>query len=647
MRLLEVRAVPDPSLDRCQGPRTSQSGRDVESPQIAAGMDTNGLGEEKRGGVNRQKSPAAAPPSRETPIRYIYLTFDTPLPTPNAGGGIGDLPSCPDLSRYTNPLTWPKFRKDIMLFLSCIATCITAYAAGAYSQAADLIANELHTTHEGALVGVTTFCLGFALAPMILAPFSEINGRYPVFAVSGVVFTVFQAVCGVVTNLAGMLIARFFTGVGGSVFSTMVGGIITDMYEKEHRNTPMALFSGSVLVGTGLGPLVAAVMVQQWGSDGQKWKWVFWHQVIMDFILMVAIAVLFNESRGGVLLSRKAKTLNKWYEELEGAGVFGIWMQHDLEAAFADRKSEGTYDCSDVEKGMSSSTPGPRRQVPRQRLERIRWIVKEDEERASLTTLITVSLVRPFHFLFTEPIVFFFSLWVSFAWAVLYLTFGSIPLVFSRQYNFDVMHSGLVFAAIIVGSVIATVIGICQETLLKHPEWQKRDQDVTGTESDGTEKGDSRSSHVFWAFVRRRFPVESPESRLYFTCLTSILLPIGLYLFGFSAEPSTHWISPTIAIGLASMGIYYVYLATFNYLADIYRAYASSALAAQSFCRNVLGGIFPLVTGMLIRNLGEDATGGLLGAIATALSIVPWILVFYGERIRRRSKFAIALESSK
>lgn len=223
----------------------------------------------------------APPPDASTAITYLYLTFDTPVPSPNVGeprADNGDLPPCPDLSGYTDPLTWPKTRKGVMVAISCIATCFTAYAAGAYSESADLIAAEFNSTHEAALVGVTTFCIGFAVAPMVLAPFSEINGRYPIFAIAGVVFVVFQAVCGVVTNLAGMLIARFFKGVGGSVFSTMVGGVIADMYEKEDRNTPMALFSGSVLVGTGLGPLVAAVMVERWGSEGQKWKWVFWHQ---------------------------------------------------------------------------------------------------------------------------------------------------------------------------------------------------------------------------------------------------------------------------------------------------------------------------------------------------------------------------------
>ena len=38
---------------------------------------------------------------------------------------------------------------------------------------------------------------------------------------------------------------------------TMVGGVISDLYHAEERNTPMTLFSGAVLFATGLGPLVS------------------------------------------------------------------------------------------------------------------------------------------------------------------------------------------------------------------------------------------------------------------------------------------------------------------------------------------------------------------------------------------------------
>ena len=59
-----------------------------------------------------------------------------------------------------------------------------------------------------------------------------------------------------------MLVARFWVGAGSSVFSTMVGGVVSDLYHAEGRNTPMALFSGAALFGTGMGPLVSGFVAQ-------------------------------------------------------------------------------------------------------------------------------------------------------------------------------------------------------------------------------------------------------------------------------------------------------------------------------------------------------------------------------------------------
>lgn len=132
----------------------------------------------------------------------------------------------------------------------------------------------------------------------------------------------------------------------------------------------------------------------------------------------------------------------------------------------------------------------------------------------------------------------------------------------------------------------------------------------------------------------------SPEGRLYFSCIESALLPIGLFWFGWSSFSSIHWIVPTIAVGCATMGIFSIYLAVFNYLADTYHRYASSALAAQSFCRNMLGGIFPLVITAMFRRITFAGASSFLGGVGALLTIVPWVLVFLGPKIRARSKFA-------
>lgn len=601
-----------------------------------------------------------------SPITYLYLTFDTALPRVNTSA-TGPAPTSSsslhqhvsaelDLRPYTNPTHWPAHRKAYHLVLCCIATMLTAYCAGSYSPPSSLMAVKFHTSRTVVLIGITTFCSGFALAPMVLAPFSEINGRYPVFAVSGVLFVVFQIVCGLVPDLAGMLVARFLVGMGGSVFSTMIGGVIADLWGAEERNTPMALFSGSVLIGTGLGPLVSAVICYRFDNEGEKWKWVFWHQAIMSGVLMMFIAIFFKESRGSVVLSRRAKALNKWYEAREEAGSYGVWLHDQADHETTESSCSDGYDTAmgpdDEERKAAPSQETPRAgTVASTQLIRLRWRVKSDEERSSLGKMISISVCRPFHLLITEPVVFSFSLWVSFAWAVLYLTFASIPYVFETVYSWNIEQAGYIFGAMIVGAIMSTAIGVFQDDLLKHPQWRARDwsSDESSCEHTGPQRGShqARTGRAkLYAILRRHFPVEAPESRLYFTCITATLLPIGLFIFGFTASPDIHWISPAIAICLATMGIYSVYLATFNYLADVYHMYASSALAAQSCCRNILGGVFPLVTLPLFKNLGNASAGALLGGIALGLTFVPWVLVFFGSRIRARSPFAVNLDKA-
>jgi multidrug resistance protein len=540
--------------------------------------------------------------TEESPIVYHYLTFETSLPFPSTSISIknGDpAPPPPDLSEFGSPFDWPASRKNFMIWLSCIATCITAYTAGSYSPAAAQMSAEWHVSELAVIIGVTTFCVGFAIAPMLLAPFSEINGRRPVFVGAGIIFFVCQIGCAVTQSYPGMLIARFFLGCGSSVFSTMVGGVVSDLYHADTRNTPMSLFSGAALIGTGLGPMVSGFIAQN-----THWRWVFWVQVITVGLLVIAVTFFFRETRGSILLSRRAQRLNAWMEAREAAGFTGF----DMIDVTLSRYSFSS--CSYEEKPKVSS-------------QRIRWKVQSDEERTTIIKSVGISVYRPFHLLFTEPVVFFFSLWVSFAWAVLYLTFGSIPLVFRTSYHFTLEQSNSVFAAMIIAATLLTIISIYQESILLNYIAKLRANPNT------------RKNHFLF-----KLNFSSPEARLYFACIESIFLPIGLFMFGWTQFSSIPWIIPTISIGLCTAGIYSVYLATFNYLADTYGKYASSALAAQSFSRNMLGGVFPLVTVQLFNHLTFQGAASLLGGLALLLSLVPWVLVFYGERIRMRSMFA-------
>ena len=99
----------------------------------------------------------------------------------------------------------------------------------------------------------------------------------------------------------------------------MVGGIIADIYHAEDRNAPMSYFSGAVLFGTGLGPLISGFI--QHRAD---WRWIYYSQAIVAAGFLVVLTLFLKETRGSVLLSRKAKALNKYYDALEVAGYHGV-----------------------------------------------------------------------------------------------------------------------------------------------------------------------------------------------------------------------------------------------------------------------------------------------------------------------------------
>lgn len=125
-------------------------------------------------------------------IKYVYLELDTPLPTPcitlPPGPGQSSPPAPPALEKYTSPFLWPKWRKSMMTWISCAVTALAGYSAGEVSPAADELTRKWGISAVVYNLTITLFCIGFALAPMVLAPFSEINGRRPIFVVSGIVF---------------------------------------------------------------------------------------------------------------------------------------------------------------------------------------------------------------------------------------------------------------------------------------------------------------------------------------------------------------------------------------------------------------------------------------------------------------------------
>ncbi|TVY83941.1 Polyamine transporter [Lachnellula suecica] len=224
-------------------------------------------------------------------------------------------------------------------------------------------------------------------------------------------------------------------------------------------------------------------------------------------------------------------------------------------------------------------------------------------------------LMRPAHMLFTEPIVGFLALYISFNLAVLYSFFASLPTVFSGVYGFTAEQSSLVFIALAIGCVLGLITIIVVDTYVYQRMFQA-------------------------ALIDGRHGIVAPEHRLYCAMLGSIGLPVGLFWFAWTARSDIHWICPVIAIVPFSWGNMSIFISSALYIVDTYQArYGASAMAANGILRYIFGAAFPLFTLPMYNKLGIGWATSLLGFIAATLTPVPWVLFRKGSAIRAKSKY--------
>ncbi|GAA5903062.1 hypothetical protein JCM8208_000442 [Rhodotorula glutinis] len=241
-----------------------------------------------------------------------------------------------------------------------------------------------------------------------------------------------------------------------------------------------------------------------------------------------------------------------------------------------------------------------------------RFTVSERVSR--FATGVKVSSTRPLVYLFTEPVVFACAMWIGAAWGVVFLWNGAISLVFKETYGWNSGQG----ATPLLGGAVASLIG-----LVEHKFIQERLYRRSMREGGGRAK---------------------PEARLYSSVGGALLFSAGSFAFAWTARSWIHPAAPIVSLVVAQTGLWIIYLATYNYLADVYERYGSSAQAAQSLMRGILGSVFPFFGNTMYLRLGFPWASTLVGFIALAFTAVPLLFIRYGPAFRARSRVAQQLE---
>ncbi|KAH7021157.1 multidrug resistant protein [Microdochium trichocladiopsis] len=451
-----------------------------------------------------------------------------------------------------NPKNWSKAYKWYCTMVVAMTCFVVAFASSVVTADVGGVVEEFGCSEEVALLSISLFVVGFGLGPMVFAPLSELYGRRIIYGTTLLVAVVFIIPGAVAKNIETLLVARAIDGIAFSAPMTLVGGTLADLWRAEERGVPMAAFSAAPFIGPAIGPLVGGFL-----SDAAGWRWLYWIQLILAFIVWVLITFTVPETFAPTILARRAKKLR-------------------------------------AETGNAE------------------FVTEQDLDTRPISERLSVFMVRPFQLLFGELIVFLISIYMSVLYGLLYAFFVAFPIVYQQGKGYSAGITGLMFIPLAVGVILSAA---CSPMVNKH-------------------------YRGLIAKYKGRLP--PPELRLVPMMASCWFIPIGVLIFAWTSYPHLSWAGPALGGLPVGFGFIFLYNSANNYLVDSYQHQAASALAAKTCIRSFCGAAVVLFTEQMYDRLGYQWASTLIAGIALLCCAIPFLFWRYGERIRRRSKYAYA-----
>lgn len=298
-----------------------------------------------------------------------------------------------------NPYNWSSFRKWTVAGAALFGTLIIPLNGTSIAVAAHAINEQFGVTDTATFSNsywpICSWSVGGAIFVIVFLPLMEDIGvriGYLIFYAFFLLMIIPQALA---QNFATLIITRFLSGGCVALLANTIASIVPDIWDSdEARSVPVGLYIMLYLVGSTLGPPMFSGVIQHI----ENWRWIFYIQLIIYGAFFPLFFFLIRETRGNVILRRRAAKLRKE----TGRPIF---TQSEL-----------------------SSPPAVRR--------------------------LAKSMSRPAYLLFTEPVLFASTCWSAFSFGTVFLFTQSVEAVFSGLYGWESYSCGYVQGAVVIGELL-------------------------------------------------------------------------------------------------------------------------------------------------------------------------------------------------
>ncbi|KAF2130673.1 MFS general substrate transporter [Dothidotthia symphoricarpi CBS 119687] len=230
----------------------------------------------------------------------------------------------------------------------------------------------------------------------------------------------------------------------------------------------------------------------------------------------------------------------------------------------------------------------------------------------SISSVLSRALSRPLRLLIFHPIIQITSLISAFYYGILYIVLASFAELWTKQYQLSLEMSGLHYIACALGELA----------------------------------GAQFSAPVMDYFYRRMKAKISeddvaPEYRILLIFPGALIAPIGLFIYGWTAQYRVHWIAVDIGIFLTTFGMQVAGMPLQAYTMDAYPDHTSSAMAASQFLRSLTAFLFPLFAPSMYEALGYGWGNSVMGCTGLIFGLpAPLALWYWGAKLRKNARLS-------
>jgi EmrB/QacA subfamily drug resistance transporter len=139
---------------------------------------------------------------------------------------------------------------------------------------------------------VAGYALTFAAFMLIGGKLADFIGRRLVFMIGLAVFTGASLACGLAPNGGFLIGARIVQGLGGALMNPATLSIIAATFAPRERGRAIGIWAGVSAMALAIGPLVGGLL-----TEHVNWNWIFFINVPVGLIGLLAIPLFIDESR--------------------------------------------------------------------------------------------------------------------------------------------------------------------------------------------------------------------------------------------------------------------------------------------------------------------------------------------------------------